>query len=85
MKPEELLRRIEAGNRANVSFGDFEALVAAFGFVLHRQAGSHRIYHRPGVPEILDLQTVGSDAKPYQIRDFVRLVHRYGLRLQDRE
>jgi hypothetical protein len=33
--------------------------------------------------ELLNLQAVGGEAKPYQIRQFLRLVERYNLRLED--
>jgi hypothetical protein len=85
VKPEDLLRRIEQGHHANVKFADFEALVVAFGFSLRRFGGSHRSYVRDGLPDILDLQPRTGDAKPYQVKDFLSVVRRYGLRLKDQE
>jgi hypothetical protein len=35
------------------------------------------------LPEILNLQQVHGQAKPYQVRQFLRLVERYDLRLAD--
>jgi hypothetical protein len=33
-----------------------------------RARGSHHIFTRDGVPEILNLQPKGSEAKPYQVK-----------------
>jgi hypothetical protein len=35
------------------------------------------------VPELVNLQEVAGEAKPYQIRQFLRIVERYDLRLED--
>jgi len=84
MDPAELLARIARGSRTNVRFADMRRLVAAFGFEPRRVTGSHHLYSRPGVPEIVNLQDVGGQAKPYQVRQFLLLVERYDLRLEER-
>jgi hypothetical protein len=84
VEPRRLLARIARGSVTNVEFRDFCRLVEAFGFELLRTAGSHRLYGRQGIPELVNLQDVAGQAKPYQIRQFLRLVERYGLRLEDR-
>lgn len=56
----------------------------AFGFSLARVSGSHHIFVHPGIPELLNLQRVGGEAKPYQIGQFLRLVERYNLNLRER-
>ena len=61
-------------------------LVEALGFELRRTSGSHHIFSHPDVPELLNLQDVKGEAKPYQVRQFLRLVERYALSLRsDRE
>ncbi len=82
MKPDRLMRRFASGALANVDFADFQRLVEANGFRLIRTAGSHHAFARPGVPELLNLQSVSGEAKPYQIRQFMRLVERYNLRIE---
>jgi len=52
------------------------------GFELRRPRGSHHIFIHPEVPELLNLQEVRGEAKPYQIRQFLRLVERYALSLE---
>jgi predicted RNA binding protein YcfA (HicA-like mRNA interferase family) len=57
-------------------------LVDAFGFELRRTSGSHHVFAHPDVAELLNLQDVKGQAKPYQIRQFLRLVERYALSLE---
>ena len=64
-------------------FRDAKALVEGFGFTLARTEGSHHIYSHPKVNELVNLQDVRGEAKPYQLRQFLRLVERYDLRLKD--
>ncbi len=67
----------------NVRFSELTQLAEAFGFRLSRTSGSHHIFVHPDVPELVNLQNVGGQAKPYQIRQFMRLVERYNLTLGD--
>lgn len=66
----------------NVAFEDMRRLVEAFGFDLRRISGSHHIFGHPDIPELVNLQEVGGEAKPYQIRQFLKLVERYSLQLK---
>lgn len=79
MKPDRLMRRIASGATANVDFADFRRLVEAYGFRLIRVTGSHHAFGHSRVAELLNLQPVSGEAKPYQIRQFMRLVERYNL------
>ncbi len=83
MKPRKLLRKLVAGAFQNVAFSDLRHLVEAFGFELLRVQASHHIFAHPGIPELVNLQEVQGQAKPYQIRQFLRLVERYNLILED--
>lgn len=80
MKPQRTLEKILAGSR-NIRFGDMTALVVAFGFRHVRTSGSHHIFSRSGIPELINLQEVYGQAKPYQVRQFMKLVERYNLQL----
>jgi hypothetical protein len=44
---------------------------------------SHYIFGHPDCPELVNLQNVGGQAKPYQIRQFLRLAERYNIKLED--
>ena len=83
MKRRKLLARLATGAVRNVSFDDFAGLVRAFGFTQVRQSGSHHIYSRPDVPQLVNLQDVDGEAKPYQIRQFLRLVERRNLTMEE--
>jgi len=61
------------------------SLVEGYGFVLVRVSGSHHIFTHPDIPELINLQNVAGEAKPYQVRQFLRLVERYGLNLEDEQ
>jgi len=68
---------------ANLRFTDMVALAKAFGFRQSRVSGSHHIYVHSHVDELLNLQNVAGQAKPYQVRQFLRLIERYNLTLED--
>jgi hypothetical protein len=40
-------------------------------------------YPRPGIPELVNLQDVKGQAKPYQIRQFLKLVEKHDVKLED--
>ncbi len=82
MNKRRLLQKILAGSK-NIRFADMVALAEAFGFRLSRTAGSHHIFVHPEVPELVNLQNVNGQAKPYQIHQFLRLVERYRLQIKD--
>ena len=84
MDPRRLLARLARGDVANVSFSDMRGLVEALGFELRRTSGSHHVFVHPAVRELVNLQEVRGQAKPYQVRQFLRLVERYALRMEDR-
>jgi hypothetical protein len=82
MKPRKILEKVLAST-ANVAFADMVKLVEAFGFHLTRVNGSHHIFVHPGVPELVNLQDVRGTAKPYQVRQFLKLVEEYNLKLEE--
>jgi hypothetical protein len=84
MDERKLLKRLARGDAANVAFGDLCALAEALGFELRRVSGSHHVFAHLDIPQPINLQSVRGQAKPYQIRQLVRLVERYDLRLKDR-
>lgn len=83
MNRRRLLRRLSQGHLDNVAFKDMANLMQGFGFRLARVSGSHQVFTHPDIPEVISLQEVKGEAKPYQIRQFLRLVERYDLRLED--
>jgi predicted RNA binding protein YcfA (HicA-like mRNA interferase family) len=82
MKRRKLLQKILGGSK-NIRFSDIVNLVEGFGFKLSRTDGSHHIFARPDIPELVNLQNVKDQAKPYQIRQFLKLVEKNNLKLED--
>ena len=82
MNKAKLLQKVLSGSR-NIRFGDIVALVNAFGFRLSRTKGSHHIFSHPGIPELINLQEVHGQTKPYQIKQFLTLIERYNLEMED--
>lgn len=82
MKRRKLLQKAISSPK-NVRFDEMATLMEAFGFRLSRVKGSHHIFVHPEVRELVNLQNVGGKAKPYQIRQFLRLVERYNLTMGD--
>ena len=78
MNKRKLLQKILDGSK-NVRFQDMILLVQAFGFRQSRVSGSHHIFTHPGIPELVNLQDVHGQAKPYQIKQFLKLVERHNL------
>ena len=56
-----------------------EQLFATWVPALERVSGSHHILRHQTVPVRLNLQPLQRQAKPYQLRQFLSLVERYGL------
>jgi predicted RNA binding protein YcfA (HicA-like mRNA interferase family) len=81
-RKQKLLAKVLAGSK-NIAFADAVLLVEAFGFTLARVSGSHHIFEHPDVAAIVNFQNVKGQAKPYQIRQFLRIVEEYNLTLDD--
>jgi predicted RNA binding protein YcfA (HicA-like mRNA interferase family) len=82
MNNKKLLLQI-LNSQKNVKFTDFTKLVLAFGFYLDRVSGSHHIFAHSDISDIINLQDVCGDAKPYQIKQFLKIIEKYNLRLKD--
>ena len=80
MNPNDKLRiRILSGQSdANIPFTEMCQLLHKFGFD-ERIRGSHHIFTKEGVEEILNLQPKSSKAKPYQVKQARNVIIKYGL------
>ena len=85
MNRRKLLKKLVQGDLRNVTFADMVSLVTGFGFTLKRTRGSHHIFAHPALPGMINLQDVAGEAKPYQIRQFLRLIAKYNITLEDAE
>jgi predicted RNA binding protein YcfA (HicA-like mRNA interferase family) len=81
-KKKKILEKVLAGSK-NIPFNDFILLVEGFGFTLSRVSGSHHIFTHSMVKELVNLQNVKGQVKPYQIKQFMELVEKYNLHLEE--
>ena len=76
---EKILDQVLRGRSdANISFRDLCNLVRALGFE-ERTSGSHHIFRKGGVRELINLQKEGHSAKPYQVGQVRRIIVEYKL------
>ena len=76
---ERLLRTILGGRSdANIRFAALRALLRYLGFE-ERVRGSHHLFDKEGIVEIVNLQSRGGHAKPYQVKQVRRLILKYRL------
>lgn len=82
MKARKIYEKLLAGSR-NIRFGDFCKVTEAFGYRLDRVSGSHHIFENPRASRPLNLQNDRGQAKPYQIRQFLRDVEEFHLTIAE--
>lgn len=70
-------------NRRRLTFAEFQRLLEAFGYKLDRIRGSHHTYRHPGIGQRMQIQPQGKDAKAYQVDQFLVIIERHGLKLED--
>lgn len=82
MKARKIYEKLLVGSR-NVRFEDLCKVVESFGYRLDRTRGSHHIYEHVQATRPLNLQNYRGQAKPYQIRQFLRDVEDFQLTMKD--
>ena len=63
----------------NVRFDEIFGMAEVFGFKFKGGKGSHRVFVRAGITEIMNFQNVKGKVKPYQIKQFLKIIEKYGL------
>jgi len=63
---------------ASLDFENVCTMLRRLGFS-ERQKGSHHIFHKEGVLEIINLQPRGRAGKPYQMKQIRHIMLKYGL------
>ena len=80
---ERLLQTILGGRSdANIRFADLRVLMQHLGFE-ERIRGSHHLFDKEGIVEIVNLQSRGGHAKPYQVKQVRQLILKYTLGRDD--
>lgn len=78
-KHEKLIEKILRGTSdANIPFDGLCQLLRRLGFEM-RVRGSHHIFFKSGIEEILNLQPRGAAAKPYQVKQVRNMIVRHKL------
>ena len=78
-KTDKILEKVLRGaSDANIDFQDLRQLLNGLGFQ-ERIRGSHHVYTKDSVMEIINLQTKDSKAKPYQVKQVRNLILKYKL------
>jgi len=70
-------------NPAGIRFKELCLLAERMGFQKRGGKGSHLVYERDGVEEILTFQDHKGMAKPYQVKQMLAVIEKY--RLEERE
>ena len=73
-----LLRVLRGTSDTGISFTELCGLLRHWGFD-ERIRGSHHIFTKEGVEEILNLQPIGAKAKAYQVKQVRGVILRYKL------
>jgi predicted RNA binding protein YcfA (HicA-like mRNA interferase family) len=77
-KGKVLLQVLQGTSDANISFFQLRRLLLDLGFE-ERIRGSHHIFTKHGVEEILNIQPKGSVAKSYQVKQIRNVIVKCGL------
>jgi hypothetical protein len=78
-KYDVLLQKVLNGTSdANIRFDDLRRLLLRLGFE-ERVSASHHLFRRLGIEEKINLQSDGSKAKAYQVRQVRNVIVRYRL------
>jgi len=76
---DRVLSQILGGRSdANVNFNELRSLLRSLGFS-ERIRGSHHIFAREDVQEIVNLQPKGAKAKAYQVKQVRQVLVKYRL------
>ncbi|MDA7618318.1 MAG: type II toxin-antitoxin system HicA family toxin [Verrucomicrobiota bacterium] len=76
---ERIIQRILSGvSDRNFEFSEICAVLERLGFSC-RINGSHHIFFREGIEEIINLQPKGGKAKAYQVKQVRNIIVNYGL------
>jgi len=82
-KAEKLATKILSGKSDNnFAFNDLCHILERAGFQSRSGKGSHRIYYKEGVVEIVNVQPRNGKAKPYEVKQVRELVLKYKIDIE---
>jgi len=82
-KFNKLIEKVLSGTSdSNIEFAELLRLLRHFGFK-ERLRGSHHIFFKSGIREIINIQPQGKMAKAYQVKQIRNIILNYKLRVND--
>jgi predicted RNA binding protein YcfA (HicA-like mRNA interferase family) len=79
MRRKRTMARVLGGQAdSSIRFEELCSLLVRLGFH-SRTRGSHRIFWRDGIEELINVQTAGENAKPYQVKQVRMVILKYNL------
>lgn len=70
-------------SKSNLRFERLCLIAESFGFRFRGGKGSHRIYVKKGIKEMLNFQNIGGKAKPYQINQLIKVIEKNNLIMEE--
>jgi hypothetical protein len=84
-KFEKLMQKLLSGfSDRNMDFEELRSILTKLNFE-ERVKGSHHIYYKEGIEEIINIQPLNGKAKPYQVKQVRELIIKYKLMSNERE
>lgn len=73
-----MLKILSGSNDKNIDFDELRNLLKRLGFS-ERIKGSHYIYFKENIEEIINIQSTGNKAKAYQVKQVRNIILKYKL------
>jgi hypothetical protein len=68
-RKEKLILKLLSGTAdSNFDFDDLVQILVWFEFIERKGKGSHRVFFKSGIKDMINLQPKASKAKPYQVK-----------------
>lgn len=74
-----LLKLLSGTSDQNIGFEEWRSLLLTLGFQERLTGGSHRVFTKENITEIINNQPDGSKAKVYQVKQIRSLILKYKL------
>lgn len=77
---EKLILKLLSGTSdKNFQFSELVLVLKKYEFEERNTGGSHKIFYKSGIDEIINIQPDGSKAKPYQVKQVRNIFIKYKI------